>query len=132
MFLIYCLLCLCTKAQPAAPTPLLHASGLCIKPQRGNCNPPDGTVLVLAKVKTCDQPFMQFALKADGTLKHECSGKMVCPGSPPSGKGCELVISSKCQPQNAKFERTAGRIFSKDDSDDNAVWIIVTTINHFC
>lgn len=97
-------------AQPSAPTPLLQASGMCIKPQRGNCQPPDGTILVLTQKKPCDQPFMQFSLSADGTLKHHCSGKMVCPRKPAQGKRCELMISSKCQPQDAKFERTAGMI----------------------
>ena len=53
---------------------------------------------------------MQFTLSADGTLKHHCSGKMVCPRKPAQGKRCELMISSKCQPQDAKFERTAGMI----------------------
>lgn len=97
-------------AQPSAPTPLLQASGMCIKPQRGNCRPPDGTILVLTQTKPCNQPFMQFTLSADGTLKHHCSGKMVCPRKPARGKRCELMISSKCQPQDAKFERTAGMI----------------------
>ena len=83
---------------------------MCIKPQRGKCQPPDGTILVLTKTKPCDQPFMQFTLSADGTLKHHCSGKMVCPRKPAQGKRCELMISSKCQPQDAKFERTAGMI----------------------
>ncbi|XP_020631475.1 uncharacterized protein LOC110068439 [Orbicella faveolata] len=95
------------QAQPSAPTPLLQASGMCIKPQRGKCQPPDGTILVLTKSKPCDQPFMQFTLSADGTLKHHCSGKMVCQRKPAQGKRCELMISSKCQPQDAKFERTA-------------------------
>lgn len=83
---------------------------MCIKPQRGKCQPPDGAILVLTKTKPCDQPFMQFTLSADGTLKHHCSGKMVCPRKPAQGKRCELMISSKCQPQDAKFERTAGMI----------------------
>lgn len=83
---------------------------MCIKPQRGKCQPPDGTILVLTKTKPCDQPFMQFSLSADGTLKHHCSGKMVCPRKPAQGKRCELMISSKCQPQDGKFERTAGMI----------------------
>lgn len=65
---------------------------------------------MLTKTKPCDQPFMQFTLSADGTLKHHCSGKMVCPRKPAQGKRCELMISSKCQPQDAKFERTAGMI----------------------
>lgn len=103
-------LCFSLAAQPSAPTPLLQASGMCIKPQRGKCQPPDGTILVLTKTKPCDQPFMQFTLSADGTLKHHCSGKMVCPRKPAQGKRCELMISSKCQPQDAKFERTAGMI----------------------
>ena len=65
---------------------------------------------MLTKTKPCDQPFMQFTLSGDGTLKHHCSGKMVCPRKPAQGKRCELMISSKCQPQDAKFERTAGMI----------------------
>ena len=110
-------------AQPSAPTPLLQASGMCIKPQRGNCRPRDGTILVLTQTKPCDQPFMQFALSADGSLKHHCSGKLVCPRKPAQGKRCELMISSKCQPQTSKFERTAGKpvsyLLQKDDSADN-------------
>ena len=97
------------EAQPSAPTPLLQASGMCIKPQRGNCRPQDGTILVLTQRKPCDQPFMQFSLSADGTLKHHCSGRPVCPRKPARGKNCELMISSKCQPQDSKFERTAGK-----------------------
>ena len=89
---------------------------MCIKPQRGKCQPPDGTILVLTQTKPCDQPFMQFTLSADGTLKHHCSGKMVCPRKPAQGKRCELMISSKCQPQDAKFERTAGMISKLDRS----------------
>ena len=89
---------------------------MCIKPQRGKCQPPDGTILVLTQTKPCDQPFMQFTLSADGTLKHHCSGKMVCPRKPAQGKRCELMISSKCQPHDAKFERTAGMISKLDRS----------------
>ena len=52
---------------------------------------------------------MQFTLSADGILKHHCSGKMICPRKPAKGKWCELMISNRCHPQDAKFERTAGR-----------------------
>ena len=108
LLLIFITSC-CFAAEPSAPTPLLQASGMCIKPQRGNCRPPDGTILTLTQTKPCDKSHMQFTLSADGILKHHCSGKMVCPRKPAKGKWCELMISNRCQPQDATFERTAGK-----------------------
>ena len=50
----------------------------------------------------CNKKNLLFVLESDGTLRHNCSGKIVCPAS--SGN---LVLKDKCPNDEGKYERLA-------------------------
>ncbi len=54
----------------------------------------------------CNKPNLLFRLEKDGTLRHNCSGKIVCPDSTDY-----LFLKKNCPDGKGKYERLAVGIF---------------------
>ncbi len=50
----------------------------------------------------CNKPNLLFKLEKDGTLRHHCSGKIVCPDSTDY-----LFLKTSCPDGNGQYERLA-------------------------
>ena len=97
------------SVHPTAPTPLksYQLDDLCLTPSSMTCSPFDNEIIIYARGDKCDGKHFQFTLESNGVLRHNCSGKMVCPAG--SGNGASLVVSSSCLTNDSKFERTQGK-----------------------
>ena len=82
----------------------------CIKPKKGGCNAPEGTLLTYGKVSDngqCPDDDMQFLYDdVSGVLKHQCSGMFVCPQE--AQLGSRILLSKTCGENEAKFTRLLG------------------------
>ena len=94
-----------TTPTPISTISINNRSPLCITPTITSCDGdiPDGTKIKYIGYTDCNFPHMLFTHGADGTLTHHCSGKKVCP----STDGQYLIISSSCDAEKAKYERTS-------------------------
>ena len=93
---------------PTSPSPISSYRGHCVRPQEGSCSPKDGSYVIFSKQGECTEDFMEFSLDEEGVLRHQCSGKMVCPEGGSTSRGAKLTVSNACDKEASKFERTAG------------------------
>ena len=93
---------------PASPSPIKSYDGHCVKPQEGSCSPKDGSRVIFTEKGECAEDFMEFSLDEEGVLRHHCSGKMVCPERDSIRNGARLHVSTACNKEDSKYERTAG------------------------
>ena len=110
------------KVSPTAPTPLKsYGLNLCLTPRNKTCTPPEEDSLVYVAGDKCSENHLQFSLDSNGVLRHNCSGKMICPQS--YSNGAKIVVSSSCAVENSKFERTPGQHgIDDDDNNDYLYW----------
>lgn len=105
-----CSIALTSTVSPTAPTPLMsYGLNLCLTPSNQTCSPGDNDRLIYVSGGLCRENHLQFMLGSDGVLRHECSGKMVCPENGATYNGAKIVVSSTCTIENSKFERTSGK-----------------------
>ena len=72
-----------------------------------SCPSPDGTELIFTSPGRCGGEGSQFTL-SNGILMHKCSKKRVCPKGGRNYYGVPLVIDSRCDVTESKFERNQG------------------------
>lgn len=89
-------------------SPIRAVDKFCVQPQRASCQVSDGTILIYKSPADCSKEYQKF-IYDNGVLMHKCSGKYVCPRGGRVDWGANLVLSSNCDPENAKFERTPGK-----------------------
>ncbi|KAJ7394601.1 metalloendopeptidase [Desmophyllum pertusum] len=87
-------------------SPIRSHGGFCLQPESADCSPADNTRLVYMKdTPQCSKDYMLFTYYND-VLTHKCSGKKVCPQGGTVTSQTPLVISSTCQLDASKFQRT--------------------------
>ena len=88
--------------QPISTRNLRYTKSLCLVPFSENCADSKANDSALIFKRTtygdCNKPNYRFVLESDGTLRHKCSGKIVCPDS-------RNYLSLKTHCDDGKFER---------------------------
>eukprot|EP00794_Sanderia_malayensis_P020639 gene20639-22674_t len=91
---------------PISTPDLYYTSALCFKPASANCSESMSTdpKLIFKKQRygDCNKPNMLYRLENDGTLRHNCSGKIVCPDSSDN-----LYLKKECPNGRGQYERLA-------------------------
>ena len=92
------------------PTPIItedlnKREGFALSPAVLSCSYVSDTRLLFRRmmITKTEERHLDFVLEPSGLLRHNCTGKLVCPDA----FGEVLIVSASCDPQNAKFERTA-------------------------
>ncbi|XP_065054894.1 uncharacterized protein LOC135683537 isoform X1 [Rhopilema esculentum] len=92
--------------QPISTRDLYYTNAVCVAPDSASCaeSRVNDSKLVFKRetYRDCNKPNFLFVLESDGTLRHNCSGKIVCPAS--SGN---LVLKKECPNDEGKYERLA-------------------------
>ena len=99
--LIIVFLALAAVPTPISTSDLYYTSSVCLAPDIQSCSDKKDAPLKFIKTQyqDCNHPHMKFVMEADGTLKHHCTGKYVCPDNN------QLFMKSSCNTEDAKFER---------------------------
>ena len=90
--------------QPISTRKLTYTNSLCLVPDSSSCadSKTRDSPLVFKREQfgDCNKPNYLFTLENDGTLRHNCSGKVVCPGS-----GNYLSLRNTCPDDKGKYKR---------------------------
>ena len=93
-------------AQPISTRNLYYTSSLCFIPDSVDCadSRANDSKLIFKRESygDCNKPNYLFILENDGTLRHQCSGKVVCPDS-----SNYLSLKSQCPDDKGKYNRLA-------------------------
>lgn len=96
-------------------SPIQVPGGFCLQPESASCNPADNSPLVYHQSSRCDKYYMYFTYK-DEVLMHTCSGKRVCPEGRGVTADMRLVLSSTCDLNVSKFQRTPHKTLKHEAS----------------
>ena len=95
-------------AQPISTRNLYYTSSVCFVPDSVDCadSTANDSALIFKRERygDCNKKNYLFILENDGTLRHQCSGKVVCPDSKNY-----LSLKSKCPDDKGKYKRLAVR-----------------------
>lgn len=92
--------------QPISTPGLYYTSSLCFVPKSIDCDDSkaNDSALIFKREQfgDCNKPNYLFVLENDGTLRHQCSGKIVCPDS-----SNYLSLKKECPNDRGKYQRLA-------------------------
>ena len=92
--------------QPISTRGLYYTSSVCFVPDSVDCDDSkaNDSALIFKRERygDCNKPNNLFTLQNDGTLRHNCSGKIVCPDSKNY-----LSLKSTCPDNKGKYKRLA-------------------------
>ena len=90
--------------QPISTRGLYYTASLCLVPDSVDCadSTANDSALIFKRERygDCNKPNYLFVLEKDGTLRHQCSRKIVCPDS-------NNYLSLKKECTDGKYERLA-------------------------
>ncbi len=92
------------QLNPISTRDLYWISSLCLMPDAANCSESSSKdpnlVMKRQPHGDCNIPNLLFRLEKDGTLRHNCSGKIVCPDSTDF-----LFLKKNCADGKGQYER---------------------------